>query len=146
MFILFCCRVFGCTAAGQKSCLHIHGIFPYIYVPFPSGENDGFVYRLAASLDKAINISLQQVRSGVQLVYKAVKVTGTPMYGYHPRQHTFVKIYFYNPHVVKRAAELLGGGAVMNKLLQPHESHTNYILQFMMDYNLQGMNLVRINN
>ena len=68
------------------------------------------------------------------------------MYGYHPRQHTFVKIYFYNPHVVKRAAELLGGGAVMNKLLQPHESHTNYILQFMMDYNLQGMNLVTINN
>ena len=44
---------------------------------------------------------------------------------------------------MKRAAELLQGGAVMDRLLQPHESHTNYVLQFMMDYNLQGMNTVR---
>ena len=44
--------------------------------------------------------------------------------------------------MVKRAAELLQGGAVMDRLLQPHESHTNYVLQFMMDYNLQGMNTV----
>lgn len=43
---------------------------------------------------------------------------------------------------MKRAAELLQGGAVMDRLLQPHESHTNYVLQFMMDYNLQGMNTV----
>ena len=39
--------------------------------------------------------------------------------------------------------ELLQNGAVMDKLLQPHESHINYVLQFMMDYNLQGMNTVR---
>ena len=38
---------------------------------------------------------------------------------------------------------MLQGGAVMDRLLQPHESHTNYVLQFMMDYNLQGMNTVR---
>jgi len=139
-------RVFGSTAAGQKACLNIHGIFPYIYVPFPSGENDGFVYRLAASLDKAINISMQQGKSNIQHVYKAVKVSGIPMYGYHPRQHTFVKIYFYNPFMVKRAAELLQGGGVMNKILQPHESHTNYVLQFMMDYNLQGMNLIHLSH
>ena len=52
------------------------------------------------------------------------------------------QIYFYNPHMVKKAAELLQNGAVMDKLLQPHESHINYVLQFMMDYNLQGMNTV----
>ena len=66
------------------------------------------------------------------------------MYGYHPRQHNFVKIYFYNPHMVKRAAEMLQGGAILNKILQPHESHTNMVLQFMMDYNLQGMNMVHL--
>ena len=38
------------------------------------------------------------------------------MYGYHPRQHTFVKIYFYNPFMVKRAAELLQGD--MNEILE----------------------------
>ena len=43
--------------AGQKACLHIHGIFPYLYVPMPPGDNPGFLYRLAASLDKALNMT-----------------------------------------------------------------------------------------
>ena len=50
-------RVFGITPAGQKACLHIHGIFPYLYVPMPPGDNPGFLYRLAASLDKALNMT-----------------------------------------------------------------------------------------
>jgi len=143
-------RVFGCTLAGQRSCLHVHGIFPYLYVPLPGhvarGDTGGWVYRLAASLDRAINISMGQGRAAVQHVYKAVVVTGLPMYGYHPRQHSFVKIYLYNPHLVRRAAELLQGGAVMDTVLQPHESHTNHVLQWMMDYNLQGMNPIHLSH
>ena len=50
-------RVFGTTPAGQKACLHIHGIFPYLYVPMPPGDNPGFLYRLASSLDKALNMT-----------------------------------------------------------------------------------------
>ena len=50
-------RVFGPTVAGQKTCLHIHGIFPYMYVPKPIDANDSFVFQLAASIDKALNIS-----------------------------------------------------------------------------------------
>ena len=68
------------------------------------------MYRLSASLDKAINISMGQSNAKVHYVYKvrkinielsyggkmsvvqAVKVSGVPMYGYHPRQHTFVKV------------------------------------------------------
>ena len=137
-------RVFGSTPAGQTCCLHLHGIFPYMYVPMPRGEGQGFVYRLATSLDKAINISMNQGNSGIQHIYRALEVSGRPMYGYHPRQHNFVKIFFYNPAMVKRAAELLAGGAVMNQVLQPHESHVPASLQFMMDYNLQGMNFIHL--
>ena len=50
-------RVFGTTAGGQKACLHIHGIFPYLYVPIPPGDIPGFLYRLASSLDKALNMA-----------------------------------------------------------------------------------------
>ena len=51
-------RIFGSTPAGQKTCLHLHGIFPYIYVPVPCSANEGFIYRLAASIDKALNLSM----------------------------------------------------------------------------------------
>ena len=39
--------MFGCTLAGQRSCLHVHGIFPYLYVPLPGhvarGDTGGWV-------------------------------------------------------------------------------------------------------
>ena len=32
-------RAFGATETGQKVCAHIHGIFPYIYVPYEGPVN-----------------------------------------------------------------------------------------------------------
>jgi DNA polymerase zeta len=46
--------------------------------------------------------------------------------------------------MVRRAADLLATGAVMNQVLQPHEAHVPFELQFMMDYNIQGMNLIHL--
>ncbi|KAJ1380912.1 Ribonuclease H-like superfamily [Sesbania bispinosa] len=85
-------RVYGSTPAGQKTCLHIHGALPYMYVPCSDiplqldQEGDAYTYKLAASLDKALK-----------------------------------------------------AGAVLDKGLQPHESHIPFILQFLVDYNLYGM-------
>eukprot|EP00088_Acartia_fossae_P071157 TRINITY_DN9705_c1_g1_i9.p1 TRINITY_DN9705_c1_g1~~TRINITY_DN9705_c1_g1_i9.p1 ORF type:complete len:582 (-),score=148.17 TRINITY_DN9705_c1_g1_i9:491-2236(-) len=137
-------RVFGPTPAGQNVCLHIHGIFPYLYIPAPQKEDDGFLYRLCSSIDSAINTSYNQSKSTVQHVYKAVKVSGRPFYGYHPRQHNFIKLYFYNYFILKRASEMLANGQILKEVLQPHESHVPFELQFMMDYNLQGMNLIHL--
>lgn len=30
-----------------------------------------------------------------------------PFYGYHKKEHQFLKIYLYNPAMIKRAADLL---------------------------------------
>ena len=46
--------------------------------------------------------------------------------------------------MVKRTADLLQSGAVMGAVLQPHYSHVPFNLQFMMDYNLQGMNFIHL--
>ncbi|XP_012939593.1 uncharacterized protein LOC101853172 isoform X2 [Aplysia californica] len=66
------------------------------------------------------------------------------MYGYHAQEEQFLKIYLYNPNNVRKAADLLLGGAVMSKPYQPHESHIPYALQLFIDYNLYGMNLINV--
>ncbi|XP_010768314.1 DNA polymerase zeta catalytic subunit-like isoform X1 [Notothenia coriiceps] len=55
-----------------------------------------------------------------------------------------MKIYLYNPRMVKRVCELLQSGAVMNKMYQPHEGHIPYLLQLFIDFNLYGMNLLNL--
>ena len=139
-------RIFGTTPAGQKACLHLHGIFPYMFVPVPENPPENFGSKLANSLDRALNLGMGQTDFKTAHIFKAQEVSGTPFYGYHPRKHQFLKIFFYNPMMVKKAADLLQNGAVMGMKFQPHESHVPYILQFMMDYNLQGMNFIHLLN
>ena len=111
----------------------------------PSGDNPGFIYTLASSIDKALNISMfGSAESAQHHVFKIVEVSGLPYYGYHAREHKFAKIYLYNPFYMKRAADLLAAGSVMGQILQPHYAHIPYTLQFMMDYNLQGMSLIHL--
>lgn len=75
-------RIFGTDSAGIKTCMHVHGVFPYMYVPYAgcsdgSGDDaDRLSYQLAASLDKAINISLGQTNSTTQHIFKVVLVKG----------------------------------------------------------------------
>ncbi|KYM93032.1 DNA polymerase zeta catalytic subunit [Atta colombica] len=140
-------RAFGSTATGKKTCLHIHGVFPYLYVPCTVQENmDSYAYQLAAAIDSALNTSFGSTLSTNQHVYKIQRVSGIPFYGYHEKEHLFFKIYFYNPTIIKRTADLLQNGVVLNQTLQPYEAHIPYILQFMIDYNLYGMNLINLNS
>ncbi|CAL1675382.1 unnamed protein product [Lasius platythorax] len=140
-------RIFGSTVTGKKTCLHIHGIFPYMYVPCTIQENtDSYAYQLAASIDSALNTSFGSTLSTNQHVYKIQQVSGIPFYGYHEKEHLFFKIYFYNPAIIKRTADLLQNGAILNQTFQAYEAHIPYILQFMIDYNLYGMNLINLNN
>lgn len=56
----------------------MHGVFPYLYVPYAGGdgcgESDRLAYQMASSLDKAINISLGQANSSAQHVFKIILV------------------------------------------------------------------------
>ena len=54
-------RVFGETPGGQKACLHIHRLFPYLYVPYdddlPRGADGAtaFLRGFAEALDRALD-------------------------------------------------------------------------------------------
>nr|XP_015209617.1 PREDICTED: LOW QUALITY PROTEIN: DNA polymerase zeta catalytic subunit [Lepisosteus oculatus] len=139
-------RIFGATPAGQKTCLHLHGIFPYVYVPYDGygQQPERYLRQVAFSIDRAINVSMGNPSSSAQHVFKVALVSGMPFYGYHAKERQFMKIYLYNPLMVKKVCELLQGGAVMNKTYQPHEAHIPYLLQLFIDYNLYGMNLINL--
>ncbi|XP_017108394.2 DNA polymerase zeta catalytic subunit [Drosophila bipectinata] len=140
-------RVFGANSNGQKTCMHVHGVFPYFYIPYDKKDFESLergILQMAMHLDKAINISLGQGSSNAQHVFKIQLVKGIPFYGYHRVEHQFLKIYMFNPRFVRRAANLLQSGAILSKNFSPHESHVPYILQFMIDYNLYGMSYLHV--
>ncbi|EDO42057.1 predicted protein [Nematostella vectensis] len=136
-------RIFGATKQGQKTCAHVHGAFPYIYVPYDGTEpRDKYLRQFATSVDFAVHVSLGRASSSTHHVYDISIIKGRPFYGYHEEETEFIKISFYNPFLVNRVVELLQSGAIMNKTFQPHEAHIPYLLQFFMDYNLYGMNFL----
>lgn len=139
-------RIFGATPAGQKACLHLHGLFPYVYVPYDgcSSAPERHLQQLAVSIDRALNVALGNPAARTQHVFKVLLVSAMPFYGYHANEKQFMKVFLYNPQMVKRVCELLCGGAVLNKVLQPHEGHIPFLLQVFIDYNLYGMNLLHL--
>ncbi|GFS12484.1 DNA polymerase zeta catalytic subunit [Elysia marginata] len=70
-------RIFGSTPAGQKTCMHVHGVFPYLYVPYDGTQPaDRYLRQFAASLDKALNVANRSASANQQHVYKISIVSG----------------------------------------------------------------------
>jgi DNA polymerase zeta len=67
-------RVFGSTPEGQKTCLHVHNVFPYMLIkPARSAIDHGlsqFAYELANQIDRVLNISLCAKDLKSQQVYR----------------------------------------------------------------------------
>ncbi|XP_058450241.1 DNA polymerase zeta catalytic subunit [Malaya genurostris] len=144
-------RLFGSTSDGTHSCVHIHGVFPYLYVPYDGSTTDSLavdrlMYQLASSLDKAINVSLGNANSTASHVFRIALVKGLPIYGYHRKEHHFLKIYLYNPHLIRKATNLLMNGVILSRVFQTFETHIPYVLQFFIDYNLYGMSFLNVSS
>ncbi|KAM0465368.1 hypothetical protein ACHAPV_001414 [Trichoderma viride] len=141
-------RIFGSTEYGQKVCAHIHGVLPYLYVEYDGNLSrdavGSFVYRLHLSIDHALGISYRQDQNGdkARFVARITLVKGTPFYGYSVGYKFFLKIYMFNPVVMTRLADLLQQGVILKRKFQPYEAHLQYLLQFMIDYNLYGCDFV----
>ncbi|MCJ1245822.1 DNA polymerase zeta [Trapelia coarctata] len=137
-------RVFGATETGQKVCAHIHGAFPYLYIEYTGSldpdQVESYIYRLHISIDYALAISYRRNMHHEKPAFVAhiTLIKGIPFYGYHVGYRFFFKIYMFNPLHMTRLADLLRQGAVMKKNIQPYESHVQYLLQWMCDYNLYG--------
>jgi len=64
---------------GQKTCMHVHGVFPYLFVRYYAAVEpslSSYLLDFAGGLDKAINIALGSAASTRQHVYKISLVSG----------------------------------------------------------------------
>ncbi|KAK8185258.1 DNA polymerase-like protein zeta catalytic subunit [Phyllosticta capitalensis] len=137
-------RVFGATETGQKVCAHIHGALPYLYLDYDGSlepdEVDAYVNSLRISIDHALAVSYRRnAYDGKALFVAHISlVKGVPFFGYHVGYKYYLKVYLLNPLHMTRLAELLQQGNILAKVMQPHESHLQYLAQWMCDYNLFG--------
>ncbi|KAF5861120.1 DNA polymerase zeta [Aspergillus alliaceus] len=137
-------RIFGATETGQKVCVHVHGAFPYLYVPYDGDLSPEEVGRatkdLHIAIDHALALNYRRNANDKKAAFVAhiTLVKGVPFYGYHVGYRFFFKIYLLCPTYTTRVADLLLQGAVLKQSLQPYESHLQYIPQWMCDYSLYG--------
>ncbi|KAK4941400.1 DNA polymerase zeta [Elasticomyces elasticus] len=137
-------RVFGATETGQKVLMHIHGALQYTYIEYSGSlapnDVDVAIRTLQLSIDHALAVSYRKnIYDGKHRYVAHISlVKGVPFYGFHVGYKFYLKIYLLNPLHMTRLADLLREGAVMKRVLQPYESHMQYLAQWMCDYNLYG--------
>lgn len=65
-----------CIISGEKGCLHIHGVFPYLLIPLDKNVNvNGFIHQLSENLDKQLN-KICNSKYNKQNVFKITQVKG----------------------------------------------------------------------
>jgi len=137
-------RVFGATETGQKVLMHVHGALQYTYIEYSGSlvpqDVEAAIQTLHLSIDHALAVSYRKnlYEGKHRYVAHISLVKGVPFYGYHVGYRFYLKIYLLNPLHMTRLADLLREGAVMKRVLQPYESHMQYLAQWMCDYNLYG--------
>ncbi|KAH7078349.1 hypothetical protein FB567DRAFT_133332 [Paraphoma chrysanthemicola] len=141
-------RAFGATETGQKVCAHIHGALPYLYLEYTGSLDKDtvstYISALRASIDHALAATYRRNAYDGKSVYVGhiTLVKGVPFFGYNVGYKVFLKVYMLNPLHMTRFADLLHQGAILNRVFQPYESHLQYLLQWMCDYNLYGCDYI----
>ncbi|KAK0261628.1 DNA polymerase zeta [Friedmanniomyces endolithicus] len=139
-------RVFGATH-GEKVCAHIHGAFPYLYVPYTDSldqnEVNQYIRTLRHSIDHVLALPYRRNPydndpKKTTFVAHISLVKGVPFFGYHVGYNHYMRVYLLNPAHMTRFTDLLQQGAIMARPFQPYEAHLQYLLQWMCDFNVHG--------
>jgi len=105
---------------------------------------DTYIYQLRLSIDHGLAVSYRRNMYDGKTAFVAhiTLVKGVPFYGYHVGYKFFLKVYMLNPLHMTRLADLLRQGAIMKQVMQPYESHMQYLAQWMCDFNLYGCSYI----
>jgi DNA polymerase zeta len=142
-------RVFGRTKEGIKACLHIHKVYPYIYIPYEGclsqGNFDFLLWKAQEKIQQVGEIINGAFGSSHFKVLAILLVKGIDFYGFHAHYQYFLKLYLNDPAMVSKTVELLQKG-ILSHPIQCYEQHIPYLHQFFIDYNLYGMDYIELDH
>ncbi|KNZ79546.1 DNA polymerase zeta catalytic subunit [Termitomyces sp. J132] len=137
-------RIFGSSSVGEKTCLHIHQVYPYFFIEYygklTANYVNRYIFKLTKSLNHAIALSLKcdPLTPSAQYIRAVLLVKGIHFYGFHSSYSPFLKICIVDPGHVRRAVALLQSGIIMGTKFPVFESQLSFVLQFMCDFGLYG--------
>ena len=147
-------RIFGTTPLGQKVCLHLHGVRPYIFTrpggigPWP----DPLPTR--ASLRQTLENRLHAKSISSSSSNKSAKqrrrryldgvswVRGVPFYGYHKDDELFLRIEVFDPAHRVRLREVL----TQEMGYDVYESDQPFFMQWLEDNELYPMGFMHLSH
>ncbi|VBB26657.1 unnamed protein product [Acanthocheilonema viteae] len=140
-------RMFGILQTGQKCCVHVHGVFPYIVIRSGVQFTPEFALLLRNKINAIVSDCNPLYKFNINFaIYQIKSITARSLYGYHKDNENFVQILCYSPLQLRIVANALQKEAKKNSMFQVYESHVPYILQFFVDHSIFGMDLVNFSS
>ncbi|KAF8630753.1 hypothetical protein AX17_005348, partial [Amanita inopinata Kibby_2008] len=134
-------RLYGVTEAGHSVVAHITGFLPYFYLGAPRGFSEDDLAPFRTELNNVLS---------EQPVIKVEQVTKRSLLGYVGDDwHPFLKITVNEPRNIPKVRGVFERAEctyqnLFNGPVQTFESNIQYILRFMIDTKLVGMNWIEV--
>ncbi|WUR02821.1 DNA polymerase delta catalytic subunit (DPOD) [Vairimorpha necatrix] len=130
-------KIFGTTKDGKPIQVLVRDFLPYLYIQ-PVGDLNIYEDQIKQAIDK-LNLKGRLVQVDTAMKY--------PLYGYSEKKSLFFKLTFNTPAVFYQLKTLLEEGIRIgnnNVRFKLFESNFPFVLRFMVDMNIVGMQYLKI--
>ena len=140
-------RLFGVTSDQNSVTCHVHGFLPYFYIQCPTGVNESNLDALHLRLEKRIKES----DSSNFPLFKTEIVDKTSVFGFVSKnvQQRFIRITCTTPNSMNSAKRVVESGFSFSEHVngvqfQTYESNIPFIMRFMVDSHMTGVNWIEL--